>query len=902
MPLPLLLLLCAALLTPQALAAQTTTPPASAESARTLRAEPLGAALRLDGRLDEAAWAAAPVGDGFTQSWPQPRAPATERTEVRVLFDEHALYVGVRCFDSRPDSIAAQLARRDASGIYSDWVHLLIDSYHDRRTGFRFSVNPLGVKKDVFHFDDGNEDLSWDVVWDVGVARDSAGWSVEYRIPFSQLRFGPVANGQPRVWGLQVQRDLARRDERDSWSPWTRQDAGYVSRAGTLTGLDAVRVPRRLELMPYTSARLTRSPERAGDAGNPFFERTDAGASVGADLKAGLPLGLTLTATLNPDFGQVEADPAEVNLSAFESFFSERRPFFVEGSDVFRFGDTRSFNNYNFEQYFYSRRIGRAPQRGLGDGEGIAFVDVPQQSTILGAAKVSGKMSGWTVGLMNALTAEEQARVATSDGRRLTTPVEPLSNYFVGRLRRDLRDGASVVGAMLTSARRDLGDSVFSGVLREHAEFGGVDFYHGWAQRRWSLSGYLAGSRVVGSPAVIAATQRASARYYQRPDQDHLTLDSTRTALAGHMAELALAHGGPLDFSLSYKQASPGFELNDLGFQGRVDYRAASWLLFRNVDREGPRFRSQNYGVFGNLAWNFGGQRIFHGYGAQWYAQLKNFWELSLGGRANLAALSDRLTRGGPLARQPASWSVDAEVESDARKPVAAELSGTYQRDEAGGDVAAAGLELSVRPSTSLRLSLGPELEARHVTAQYVSQLADPLATPTFGRRYLFADLHQTTFAVETRLDWTFTPTLSLQLFAQPFVSAGDYRRYKEFLQPGGYRFAVYGRDAGTLAPETQADGCTRAGACFRVDPDGPEGPAASFVLRDRDFNFRSLRGNAVLRWEYRPGSALFFVWQQERSGQEHFGGFHFRRDAGAVFREPATNVFLVKATYWLGR
>ncbi|HEU4879501.1 MAG TPA: DUF5916 domain-containing protein, partial [Gemmatimonadaceae bacterium] len=326
-------------------------------SRRVAQASRRTGAIVIDGKLDDAAWAAAAPSSGFIQAYPTPGAPAVDPTEVRVVYDDQALYVAIRMHDSHPDSIAAQLARRDASGIYSDWAHLIVDSYRDRRTAFRFSVNPKGVKKDVYTSDDGAEDVNWDAVWDVATLVDSGGWNAEYRIPLSQLRFGGAAKGAERVWGFQVMRDIARRQARDTWSPWTRRDAGFVSRFGDLRGLVNVPTPGRLEIMPYVSASATRAP---GNDADPFYNKTDFKPSIGGDLRYGLPGGLTLTATVNPDFGQVEVDPSVVNLSAFETFFPEKRPFFLEGSDVFNFGQVRTFNDFGSQRYFYSRRIGRS--------------------------------------------------------------------------------------------------------------------------------------------------------------------------------------------------------------------------------------------------------------------------------------------------------------------------------------------------------------------------------------------------------------------------------------------------------------------------------------------------------------------------------------------------------------
>src|SRR5687767_7506771 len=395
--LPRLFAVSASLFVTAPLAAQAPVTPAATPAAATvpsLQAVRRDGPIVLDAKLDEPAWQKAPAATEFTQSYPNARQTPTQRTEVRVLYDDAALYVGVKMFDTAPDSIAAQLARRDASGIYSDWVHVIVDSYYDRRTAFRFTVNPMGVKKDVYTSNDGPEDINWDAVWEVETRVDSDGWTAEYRIPFSQLRFAST-DGE-RVWGFQVMRDIARNNERASFATWVPQEAGFVSRFGNLTGLVNIPSPRRLEIMPYVSSKLTSAP---GDEANPFYKSKSFEGSVGGDVRWGMPGGLTLTATVNPDFGQVEVDPAVVNLSAFETFFPEKRPFFLEGSDVFSFGNVIRNNDYGGQTFLYSRRIGRTPQRFPG-GTGVAYFDAPEQTTIAGAAKVTGKRGPWTIGVM----------------------------------------------------------------------------------------------------------------------------------------------------------------------------------------------------------------------------------------------------------------------------------------------------------------------------------------------------------------------------------------------------------------------------------------------------------------------------------------------------------------------
>ena len=861
---------------------------------RALRATRRTTPIVIDGKLDDAAWATAEATGAFVQSYPQPGVAAPDQTQVRILYDDDALYVGIRLFDAHPDSIAAGLARRDAgasTGIYTDWAHLVIDSYHDRRTAFLFSTTPRGVQKDSYIYSDISEDVNWDAVWQVGTRVDSLGWVAEYRIPLSQLRFGgDSANG--RVWGLQVQRDIARRKERDTWTPWSPQDGAFVSRFGDLVGLDGIRVPQRLEVTPYVSSTLTSAP---GNPANPFHDALRNKPSVGGDVKYGLPGGLTLSATVNPDFGQVEVDPAVVNLTAFETSFPEKRPFFLEGSDVFSFGQVVRQNDYGGQTFLYSRRIGRPPQLGVPGG--TLFADVPSQTTIASAAKVTGKSGPWTVGILDAVTTEQRARILTSTGLQYDRPVEPLTNYFAGRVKRDFRAGATTVGAMVERTNRAIGrDTVFAPLLRSDATFGGVDFEHDMAKRSWIVSGFLGGSVVRGSEKAIAATQRVSTHYFQRPDAAELGLryDSTRTSLRGWIGEAALAKQGANFGSIAVKASSPGLELNDLGFLGRTGYTAVSTIVGHQDFTAGTHLRNFSWFAFQNDAFNYGGRGLFHGYAARANGTFLNLWSAGLGVSHTLDNYDDALLRGGPEGRQPAAWQYSGNVSTDSRQRVVLGINGTYSHDVLGGELSQAAFSMDMRPSSNVRVIFSPAWSRLYDTEQLVRTVADPLATNTYARRYVLAALTQSTVSLETRVDVTISPALSFVMYVQPFVSAGSYNDFKELLAPGTYTFARYGTEHGTVAYDA-------ASARYTVDPDGA-GSAPPFTIAQPDFNVRSLRGNAVVRWDYRPGSSLYVVWQQQRSDFEPLGDFQGRRDVGAIFRTIPTNVFLVKATYWLGK
>lgn len=852
-----------------------------------MHAARLAGSIRLDGVLDEAAWQNAPGTSEFMQSYPQAGGKPTDSTRVRVLYDDEALYVGIRAYDSDPRQIAAQLARRDASGIYSDWLIVMLGTYHDRRTAFRFSVNPLGVKQDRVEYNDNQEDANWDAVWEVGTTVDSLGWTAEFRIPFSQLRFPAKEPEGGRVWDIQIMRDVARRQERDSWAPWTQQSPGFVSAFGEIDGLNGIPAPTRLEMLPYVSARDTRAP---GTRSNPFFRSNDSRFALGGDVRYGLQNGLTVTGTVNPDFGQVEVDPAVVNLSAFETFFPEKRPFFLEGSDLFNFGSIRTNNDYNSQYFFYSRRIGRQPERTLGS----TYVDAPDQTTILGATKLTGRVGSWAIGGLDAVTGEQRARYFNSPTDEGTAPIEPLTNYLVGRVRRDINGGNGFVGGMLTGTTRALNDSVLGSQLRRGAYFAGVDFEQAWANRSWIMTGFGSASRVDGSAQAIALTQRSSSRYYQRPDASYVHYDSTRTSLEGYMGEVSLLRNGAVNGSLSFKEVSPGYEINDLGFQSRTDYRVGSTEVGYTNQEPGTHLRNYDGLLYTTHAFDYGNDLIFGGYGVAADAQLNNLWQF--GGSATLTqrAYDARLTRGGPTMRVPFGQQATVYLTSDSRWPVTGTLQVSDNRTAAGDDSRSYSLTLDARPASYVHLSLGPSLSQVYNTQQYVASVADPFATATYGRRYVFATLHQTTLSLDTRIDWTFTPDLTLQLYAQPFVSAGRYTAFKELRAPRTDDFDVYGRNAGTIAYDP-------ANSVYDVDPDGAS-PAAGFTIANPDFNVRSLHGDAVLRWEYRPGSTLYVVWQQERSGFDPGGDFELRRDTNAIFRSQPTNTFLVKCAYWIGK
>jgi hypothetical protein len=845
----------------------------------------LTGSISLDGKLDEPAWASASPVTSFTQFDPKEGEPATEKTEVRVLVGPDALYVGAKLYESDPKNIRRRLSRRDES-VDGDIFALTLDSRHDHVTGYYFRVTAGGAMRDAVAGGPNGLDLSWDAVWDAAVFTDSTGWSTEIRIPFSQLPY----NRGDRVWGIQFERYRWNQQEQDFFAFTPKKEVGGAARYGHLAGLGDLPAPSRLEITPYVS---TRAEYFKIPPGNPFRDGTDYFASTGADLKYRLTSSMTVSATVNPDFGQVEVDPAVVNLTAFETFFPEKRPFFVEGQELFRFGDIRTFNSYGSPTFFFSRRIGRQPHRQIDDPT-VVFLDAPLQSTILTAAKLTGKTrAGWTTGVLDAVTAREMADFADASGVRGRAEVEPLSNYFVGRLRREMRQGNTVVGGLLTAVNRDLHDPALRNLLRSSAYVGGLDLNHSWMNRDWYFDGSLAGSDVRGLPAVIAATQQSSARYFQRPDAKSFRFDPNRTSLSGYSGQAAITKGGGLHWggNLAYQFATPGLEVNDIGFQSNADRRAVSTDLHYQENKPGRLLRNWLVEGFTNQAWNYDGDIVFNNYAGFVTGTFNNFSGFFVRSDFSAEGFDDRLTRGGPVARQPRSIATDLNFFSDRRKVYSASVDWYRSADVKGQVGQSYSLQLAVQPKPGVRFSFEPNLQKSHTLAQYVTTSSDPLATRTYNNRYVFATLDQTTLALVTRTDWTFTPKASLQIYLQPLISAGDYTDFKELRAPRTFDFDVYGRDVGTV---------TKTGGTYDIDPDANPATLNSFQIGDPNFNFRSLRGNAVLRWEYRPGSALFFVWQQQRVGSEPFGDFDFSRDFHGLVKQHPDNVFTIKATYYL--
>jgi hypothetical protein len=868
-----------------------------------VRAVTLQGGFKLDGKLDDPVWQAAPPATGLRQSQPHSGDPATQRTEVRFAFDDAAIYVGARMFDdSGAAGVRTRLARRDAD-ISSDYIQVIFDTYHDHIGRLFFWVNPSGVKQDQNGLGGGG-DPSWDPVWEVQTNIDAQGWTAEMRIPFSQLRYPETSEEQ--TWGLQIWRQENRLNELSQWAWWGRDESGGPPRFGHLHGLVIRHAPGRAELMPYVVGRSANVP---GNRTDPFFDPHALDGRVGGDATLRVTSNLTLNATVNPDFGQVEVDPAVVNLSAFETFFDEKRPFFVEGAGYFGLGGFSCFfcSNVSSLSMLATRRIGRPPQispfRG-GLPVDVEFADMPENSTILGAAKLTGRTrSGWSIGALDGITRRERAPVQFMDATRGQFTVEPLTNYFAARVARDLRGGATQIKAMGTSVYRDLGDPYLASRLSHHTEVFGLSSDSWWSKRTYRLMAQLAATEVAGDTAAMRRIRFGSAHFFQRRDRSDTT-DALRPRTSmrglGGYARMSKESGHVL-WEVSTNFRTPAYNNNDIAFFSRADYWWMGANIFPLWTKPTKWYRQLFLIAGGQQQYNFDGD--LNDRQVQTFAQMQtlSYWWLTGFWIHRPSLFDDRLTRGGPVVRRPGINYYNVGVQTDSRKKVSGNFNADRGCNSQGDCDHSFSLSLQLQPRSNVAVSVGPSIGHSETGFQFVRSYRDSTDNLFFGNRYVFAHLTQNSVSMDTRLNVTFSPTLTLELFMQPLIAAGNFSRYNLFAAPRSARRVEYGRDFGLSIVTPNADPTQPARILLDADTDTLSG-STTVRFQDPTFTFRSLRGNAVLRWEYRPGSTLFVVWtRSSRIPDLPRGNIQFSDDASALFQGPSENIFLVKMTYWLG-
>jgi hypothetical protein len=836
----------------------------------------------IDGILDEQIWQTGTWTDDFIQNEPYNGRPASQKTEFKILFDENNLYVAIKAYDTSPDSIVNRLTRRDQAD--GDLVGIIVDSFHDLRTGFLFGVSSAGVKYDQMFTNDGqNEDSSWDPNWWVKTSVNNEGWIAEMKIPFSQVRFEKNSGD---VWGLQMARVLYRNNETAFWQHIPKDAPGFIHMIGELSGLEKIKPRKILDVTPYGVAKTDLFK---ADPSNPFLAKgRKYGLNGGIDAKIGVTNNMTMDLTINPDFGQVEADPSEVNLSAYETFFQEKRPFFIEGNNITNFGLGLGDGDIGNDNLFYSRRIGRRPQ-GYPDLKDNWSADVPTQSTILGAAKLTGKTkNGLSLGFVEAVTGKESAEIDTVGGTRLFDTVEPLTNYFVGRVQKDFKEGKTIIGGIFTSTNRNLNDNL-AGFMHKGAYSGGIDFTQYFKDKNWMFNLNTAFSSVNGTKEAIELTQRSSARYYQRPDNDYTKLDTTRTSLFGSGGRMQIMKlNGHWNFIGAVIWKTPGFETNDLGYIREADQILT--ILWTGYNQWEPKGIYRRYNINADIYTvnNFGGDWVGKGLEGNANMTLKNFWQVWTGGSISTSQLSTGMLRGGPMMKLPGNANGRIGFSSDNRKKIVFEVYANASTGlEKNSRSFSTGVDISAKPTNYLRITLSPGFSKSYNELQYV-------ALKSYGNsdRYIFASINRKTINASFRINLNLSPDLTLQYWGQPYVATGRYYDYKYVVNPMAERYT----DRFWTYTEAQK---IDKGSSYDIDENA--NGTEDYSFDKRDFNYQAFLSNLVLRWEYNPGSSVFLVWSQTREGGNDTGHMDFFNDLGNLFSERSYNVFLIKFSYRFG-
>jgi hypothetical protein len=840
-----------------------------------------GEDIDIDGRLDEELWGRAAFSSDFTQRSPNPGAPPTERTEFAFVYTETALYIGARMYAEDPSQIRAILSRRDDGGD-SERLIVNIDSYQNRRTYFSIAVTAAGSRLDWYTGEDANNfrerDYSWNPVWSANAVIDSLGWTAEMRIPFSQLRFN---EGDTFAFGVNINRYIPSKNEDLYWIEVPRDEAGWSSWFGDLEGLRGIKTRRPVEFVPYVAGNLTTTSSSLIDEADPFSSRGEFDGRAGADLKMGIGPSLTFDATFNPDFGQVEADPAEVNLSAFPTFFPERRPFFVEGKELLE-----------SEDLFYSRRIGARPSGGV-DAD---YVDYPGNTTILAAGKVTGRTpAGLSVGLLGAVTAEESASTfEESTGEFGKARVEPSTVWAVASLKQEFGREGSTVGISGTGVRRDLGtqDALLFEMNRE-AYSGQADWNIRIAGGTYELRGLIAGSHIGGTAEAIQRVQEFSSHYFQRPDADYVDYDTTRTSLSGYRARLQFERESAVHWlwGVGVGAESPGFDINDAGRLRKADRIEGEAQLEYRETQPGSTFQEFSIKSEARSAWNYGWIRQPGEIelGAQF--TLLNFWSFGTEFDHRPRAQSDFLTRGGPSMGTGRGYGISGRVNSDRRKLTTFQVSGGYNWGELGDWEYRIDAHIQFKPGGAFQLSVSPEYSRQLESRQYID-VFDGGSAATFGQRYVFGSIDYSEVSARFRVNYAFTPDISLEAYAEPFAASGSYSNYGELEATGSRYLRVYGTD-GTTIEESSGPAPREITVTDGAD---------AFSFEREDFQALSFRSNVVFRWEWRPNSTLFLVWQMNRGDDEaytHPNPVH-PGDAWNSLGEPGQSYFAIKASYWL--
>ena len=825
----------------------------------------------IDGTLDDACWKTGNWAGDFVQWIPNEGAKPTFPTFVKILYDDKNLYVAIRSVDKEPEKISRKAGRRDE--FTGDMAGITFDSYHDHRTGFEFDMTAGRQKMDAILPNSGIGDLNWNAVWLGKVAYEDSAWTQEMQIPLNQLRY---SNQNEQVWGLHVWRWIDRLQEESDWEPQSSTGPGMLYLFGELRGIKGLKKAQRIELMPYALGEFKTFRK---EPGNPF---ANSGhrllGNMGLDAKIGVGSNFTIDMTVNPDFGQVESDPSVMNLTAFETFYEEKRPFFMEGRSIFNF-------DMDDASVFYSRRIGHSPsfQPVLKDQE---FIKAPDKTTILSAVKFSGKTAnGLSVGALQSFTANEKATINSPSGDRKVS-VEPFTSYAVARVQQDFNQSNTMFGGILTSTNRSLNNPDLYN-LNKGAYTGGVDLMHYWNEKEYFIEAKVIGSEIQGKPEAIRDLQLSSARYYQRPDAGHIGYDSTLTTLSGYGGKLKIGKGskGLWKYSTEVGWRSPGLDLNDIGYLQTADLIRQKNILSYFINKPASVFRTYFIGLVQDNNWDFNGNYLSSDGALTISADFKNRWGIANTLKYKNETLDTRILRGGNAMLVPSNWMETFSLWSDHSKKVTMNLSTTtsfsgehsYNFNEYTAGV-------SVRPVNTLLLSMNIDYSQKMDKLQYVDSEIFRSAN-----RYILGQLNQETLGLTFRVDYNITPEISLQYYGSPFATQGTYTDFKVVTKARDSdfhnRFRIIQNPVLSNGYEYFAD----------ENSDG----VVDYSFKKPDFNFNQFRSNMVFRWEYRPGSQIFLVWSNERTDWLNPGNEPLRNAATRLMNAAPNNIFLIKFNYW---
>ncbi|MBN1397270.1 MAG: carbohydrate binding family 9 domain-containing protein [Bacteroidetes bacterium] len=823
----------------------------------------------IDGILNDSCWNTGEWAGDFTQWIPNEGAKPSQPTHLKILYDNKNIYAAIRAFDSEPEKIIRKMGRRDEFN--GDVVGVNFDSYHDRRTGFEFNLTAAGQKIDLILTNPSNGDYNWNAVWYAKVGEEESAWTAEFEIPLSQLRY---SSDYEQVWGMHVWRWIDRLQEESDWEVQTSTGPGLLYQFGELRGIKGLPASQRIEIMPYTLGRInTFEKERENpfkDKGRSFF------GTLGLDAKIGLSSNFTANLTINPDFGQVESDPSIMNLTAFETYYEEKRPFFLEGVNIFRF-------NLNDSYLFYSRRIGHAPTYTpvLRQNE---YMDYPDNTTILSAVKVSGKTAnGFSIGVMQSLTAHEYSELSFAGVSR-DIGVEPLTNYFIARIQQDFKEGNTMLGAVLTSTNRFIKDAHLE-YLNRNAYTGGIDLLHYWNDKEYFVDVKLTGSTIDGSSDAMRILQNSSARYYQRPDAGHLRFDSTITRLSGYGGEFEIGKGskGLWRYSTGISWHSPGLELNDIGYMQTADVIEQENEVSYFVNQPVSIFRTYSIGLEQVNNWDFDMSHLSSSIQLNLYMEFLNKWSLIANTKYTSQALDTRILRGGHAMLIPAVLTNYLYIKTDPSKTLCFDL--TAEADISHNNSSEYFMikpGMSIMPVNTLKLSLSVEYSDNSDNLQYVDTRYAGGAN-----KYILGKISQQTVCAVFRIDYNVSPELSIQYYGSPFATVGKYSGFKSVTNP---RAEEYSGRFISLNPVLRDQ-------VYEVDEDGDS--QVDYSYQNPDFNFSQFRSNLVFRWEYRPGSQIFFVWFQDRTNYIMPGNNSVSEVMNDITKIYPNNIFLVKFSYW---